>query len=82
MLPLLLDPFVEPEAPRRLGPPPPPPGGPGGGGGGKGGKAAWGGIDRDGVCKAPADYTKPQQTIQSPKKTIQRCRKVYKDLTS
>ena len=44
--------------PHRLGPPPPPPWGP-----------EWGG-DRLGsghfriLCKAPEDYTKPQQTIQ------------------
>ena len=38
--------------------------GPGGGGEGGGDRLGWGHIKR--LYKAPQDYTKPRQTIQSP----------------
>ena len=51
--------------PHRLGPPLPPPWGPGG-------EARKDYTKPGRLHKAPTDFTKPQQTIQSPQKTIQR----------
>ena len=55
-------------------------GAPCGGGGGGARRGAWGGSPKR-LYKAATDYTEPQQTIESPRKTIQSPNRLYKAST-